>query len=110
MASRSQDYKPWLHFFESCQSLMFFGVPNLGMSFDELARMVEGKESEQLVRDVLVDKDHDTLPLLERLNDDFVECIKNRNDIDMLCYYETKHSQPINKEVVSFIKSSSLLN
>ncbi|RDW73010.1 hypothetical protein BP6252_06917 [Coleophoma cylindrospora] len=97
-ASKSQGHKPWQRIFQSCQSLVFFGVPNLGMSFEELARMVDGSESEQLVRDLLVDKDHDTRPLLQRLNEEFVECLQKRNDFDILCYYETKLSPRISKE------------
>ncbi|RDW87769.1 hypothetical protein BP5796_03463 [Coleophoma crateriformis] len=97
-ASKSKGHKPWQRIFQSCQSLVFFGVPNLGMSFEELARMVDGSESEQLVRDLLVDNDHDTRPLLQRLNEEFVECLQHRNDLDILCYYETKLSPRISKE------------
>ena len=106
MASKSQGYKPWLQFFESCQNLVFFGVPNLGMSFDELVRMAEGQESEQLVRDILVDADHDPRPLLQQLNQGFVERIQGRHDLDILCYYETELSPLINEKVVPLTKFS----
>jgi hypothetical protein len=76
------------------------------MRFDELARMVEGKESEQLVRDILVDTDHDPRPFLQQLNAGFVESIQGRYDLDILCYYETKLSPRINKEVMSLAKAS----
>lgn len=95
---KNRKHEPWLNIFQNSRALIFFGVPNLGMSFEELAMMVDGKESEQLVRDLLVDKDNDPRPLLQKLNDDFVDCIQDR-DVEVLCYYETQLSQPILKEV-----------
>ena len=68
------------------------------MSFDELAQMVEGGESAQLVRDLFVDKDHDTGALLDTLNKDFVSCMQDRR-VDVLCLYETLGSKPITDKV-----------
>ena len=76
------------------------------MSFDELARMVDGSESEQLVHDLLVDKDYDARPLLQHLNEEFVERIQDRSDLNILCYHETQLSPPIHREVIPLTKST----
>ncbi|KAI9838290.1 MAG: hypothetical protein M1819_005558 [Sarea resinae] len=57
--------------------------------------MVEGKESEQLVRDLLVDADHDPHPLLNQLNEDFVNHVIRNRELDILCFCETKRSPPL---------------
>lgn len=75
------------------------------MSFDELTRMVEGGESQQLVGDLLIDTHRDPKPLLERLNEDFFACVKSRpsegllTPLDILCYYETQVTIPMSSEV-----------
>ena len=56
--------------------------------------MADGKESEQLVRDLLVDKDNDPWSL-QGLTEEFVERIQSFRDLEAVCFFETKLSPSI---------------
>ena len=77
------------------------------MSFEELSRMVDGKECEQLVRDLLVDNDYNPRPLLQSLTEEFVNCVRGLSNFSIVCYYETKLSPHIIQEVNLYSSSSS---
>jgi hypothetical protein len=94
----SKDYEHYQDVLENCCSVIFFGVPNQGIKFDELMNMVQGKRSERFVRELLPDNDSEESPLLSGLNMSFGYCAKHftrgtNSCLDVLCYYESKPTQ-----------------
>ncbi|KAI9773682.1 MAG: hypothetical protein M1840_006956 [Geoglossum simile] len=89
----NKDYRPYQDVLQSCYGVVFFGVPNQGIRYEELMGMVEGKRSEEFVRGLLTDKDAEMSDVLSALNRDFgraQNCFRHGEQVglDMLCYYE----------------------
>ena len=87
--------------------MIFFGVPNQGIRFEELIGMVEGKRSEEFVRRLLPDEDAESSDILRSLSRDFGRIQKDfgggAKGLDIVCYYETQKTR------VSEVSSEYLL-
>jgi hypothetical protein len=59
--------------FDACYALLFFGVPNLGLSHEQLRTMAKDQSSERLILDLTVDKTSEPSPYLRKLDDAFRE-------------------------------------
>ena len=67
----NKDYRPYHDILQSCCGVVFFGVPNQGIRYEELIGMVEGSRSEEFVRGLLTDNDTEMSDVLSALNRDF---------------------------------------
>jgi hypothetical protein len=89
----NKDYRPYQDVLQSCYGVVFFGVPNQGIRYEELMRMVEGKRTEEFVRGLLTNKDTEISGVLSALNRDFGRAQNHfrhgeKAGLNMLCYYE----------------------
>ncbi|KAK3941484.1 hypothetical protein QBC46DRAFT_430783 [Diplogelasinospora grovesii] len=62
----------------SCNGLLLFGVPNLGLRHEQLLSIVQGQPNALLIRDLVVDNDSEPSPFLSRISKDFSDCCKGR--------------------------------
>ncbi|RDW91018.1 hypothetical protein BP5796_02183 [Coleophoma crateriformis] len=93
----NQDYKPYQDILHNCCGVVFFGVPNQGIRYNELISMVEGERSLDFVRGLLPDEDTEESPTLRALSRDFGNRLKkfrysSENTVNVLCYYETQQT------------------
>ncbi|KAI9782133.1 MAG: hypothetical protein M1839_005480 [Geoglossum umbratile] len=117
IVAENKGYKPCQDLLQSCCSVIFFGIPNEGIRFEELINMVGDKRSEELIRRLLPDKDAEMSAVLRALSRD-LDAVKKSSDVVqkevwMLCYYEkqetriseTGSGQPVSRLLVT--KSSA---
>ena len=92
MVADNQEY--YHDVFRSCYSVIFCGVPNLGIRFEELVNTVKDKQSETFVRQLSPDEDTDPSSVLSELNRDFarVERLRNGKSLHVLCCFETERT------------------
>ena len=78
----------------SCYDVIFCGVPNFGIRFEELVNIVKDKRSEALIHQLLPDEDTDPSDILSALNRDFARAERLRNDkrLNILCYFKTERT------------------
>jgi hypothetical protein len=93
VADYFSEYKPYEDVLESFLGVIFFGVPNQGIRFEELRHMVEGKRSAEFVHSLLPDNDTEMSAILDALNTDFSRCAgkfrhSTKGGLNILCYYE----------------------
>jgi len=69
-------------------------VPNLGLRNNQLEAMVDGQPNEQLIRDLVVDKNSEARPFLLELSQKFEACCKTQH-FQVVSYYETLDSPTI---------------
>lgn len=73
--------------FTSCYGLLFFGVPNRGLSIESLKSMVKGQPNSRLVKDL--DPRSTTLRLLHEAFSDYFTLEDSR----IISIYETKETR-----------------
>lgn len=97
VANRPEDHPSYKDVLENCYSVIFFGVPNSGIRFEELITVVKGKRSHNFVSGLLSDEDTDAPEILSALSRSFGNIVDRFPDkgLDILCYYETKKTQTI---------------
>ena len=82
-----------LDFFKSTYSLLFFGVPNLGLRNEQLREMVNGQPNEQLVHDLQVMENSEPTPFLRELGQKFIgACREQKPGFEIISYYEQRYS------------------
>ena len=81
-------------FFKACYGLMFFGVPNHGLRHEQLLTLVGSEPTEQLIRDLVVDKDSEPTSLLRELGNKFYACCETQ-DFSIISFYERKMSHTV---------------
>ena len=79
---------------QSCYNVIFCGVPNLGIRFEELVNIVKNKRSKTFIRELLPDENTDSFNILSGLNRDFAraERLRNKRRLNVLCYFETERT------------------
>ncbi|KAI9737021.1 MAG: hypothetical protein M1834_000610 [Cirrosporium novae-zelandiae] len=80
--------------FKACHGLIFFGVPNLGLRSQTLKDMVSGQPNEQLVSDLIVNKDSESSSFLASLSERFAKCCKEQ-DLKIRSFYELDYSPTV---------------
>lgn len=73
---------------------MFFGVPNLGLRNDQLCKLVDGQPNEQLIKNLVTDKDSKHSPYLNELCQKFLRTCRAQ-DFKIVSYYERKTSPTV---------------
>jgi len=89
-ASKKQDDPENYDLQGACHGMLFFGVPNLGLRQGHLCGIVEGRPNARLVRDLVVDKDSEPTPYLNRLGKDFAHACKGKYRV--VSFFERKES------------------
>ncbi|KAI0437727.1 hypothetical protein F4803DRAFT_570483 [Xylaria telfairii] len=56
---------------QACYGMLFFGVPNLGLRYDQLLTIVQGKPNRALIESLVVDRDSEPSEYLRRITDQF---------------------------------------
>ena len=88
-----QEYAPYRDILRNCCGVIFCGVPNQGIRFEELMEMAEGQRGRTFIRSLLLDEDSEISMDLSTLNNGFGRVTRvfgNVGDLNVLCYYETK--------------------
>lgn len=83
---------------ESIRGLLFFGVPNQGMTIESLIPMVNNQPNRQLVETLNENSD-----VLRHVTNNFTASLKFSN-AKVICFYETEKS-PTAIQVCSFSQS-----
>lgn len=76
----------------SIYCLVFFGVPNRGLRHDVLVSEVDGKPSEKLTQDLVVDEDQDATTYLEQSMKSFGDEF-GAIDYEIDVFYEKQQSK-----------------
>ncbi len=79
---------------KSTYGLVFLGVPNLGLRYEELRAMVKGQPNQGLIDDLVVDKESEAPHYLTKLNEKFIQTCKEQK-FKIVSYYETKLSDTV---------------
>jgi hypothetical protein len=83
-------------FFKSSYALIFFGVPNLGLRYESLRKIVAGQPNEQLIHDLQVDNESEPTPFLRGLAQNFIQCCKlQKPSFQIISYYEQKKTKMV---------------
>ncbi|KAI9767181.1 MAG: hypothetical protein M1839_004600 [Geoglossum umbratile] len=101
----NRNYGPYQDILQSCCGVVFFGVPNQGIRFEELICTAKGERSEELVHGLLTDEDTEMSDVLSALSMDFGRAQKDfrhgmKAGLGMLCYYETLRSRTSGQRVL----------
>lgn len=73
---------------------MFFGVPNLGLRNEQLCKLVDGQPNEQLIKNLVTDKDSEHSSYLNELCQKFLQTCRAQ-DFEIVSYYERKTSPTV---------------
>ncbi|KFY69494.1 hypothetical protein V496_00200 [Pseudogymnoascus sp. VKM F-4515 (FW-2607)] len=85
-------------FIKSSYAMLFFGVPNLGLRYETLRKIVSGQPNSQLIHDLLVNGESEATPFLEALNQNFIRCCKDQKPpFRIISYYEQKKTKMVKK-------------
>jgi hypothetical protein len=80
----------------STYGLVLLGVPNLGLRHQQLMTMVYGQPNEKFIHDLIVDRDEEPSPYLERLTSDFSDlCSKISPPFHIWSYFEDTKSPTV---------------
>ena len=63
----------------------------MGLGNPELMTITRGKPMQNLIKDLVLDADHEHSQYLRELNDKFIVTCESKK-IEVFCYYETKRS------------------
>lgn len=89
--------------------MLFFGVPNLGLRYETLRKIVFGQPNSQLIHDLLVNGESEATPFLEALNQNFIRCCKDQKPpFKIISYYEQKKTKMV-KASYNYISSEGWL-
>jgi hypothetical protein len=78
----------------SCYSLIFFGVPNLGIRREQLVTLLKGKPNDALITSLVLDNDTEPSAYLNSLNKSFLESFLF-DDSPVISYYERLSSKTV---------------
>jgi hypothetical protein len=82
----------------STTALLFFGVPNMGMSSQHLTKLVKGKPNESLVRDLQTNSNREPSQFLRQLSQRFKECVETHQPhFNIVAFFEMKESNTIER-------------
>jgi hypothetical protein len=77
-------------------SLVFMGVPNLGLKHNQLETVAKGRRNEGFVRDLLVRSDGEASQFLSYLTSEFSDLDRRRSlPFEIVSYYETVSSPTV---------------
>ena len=79
---------------KSCYSLIFFGVPNLGIRKEQLMTLLKGKPNDALITSLVMDNDTEPSAYLKSLNRSFQESFLFE-DSPVISYYERLSSKTV---------------
>ena len=77
----------------SCYAILFFGVPHLGLSKEQLTTISHGSPNKDLIRDLTVKKDLELPVFLDRMFVDFATAYKGRCKV--VSFFERRFSDTI---------------
>jgi hypothetical protein len=78
----------------SCYSLIFFGVPNLGIRKEQLVTLLKGQPNDALITSLVMDDDTEPSDYLKSLNRSFLESFLFE-DSPVISYYEKWTSKTV---------------
>lgn len=87
MGARGSERDRWI--FSSCYGLLFFGVPNNGLSIESLRTMVDGQPNSRLIEDL--DPRSTSLRLLHEAFSDYFRFEDSR----IISIFETKETKTV---------------
>jgi hypothetical protein len=70
--------------------MLFFGVPNLGLRYNQLRTIVKGQPNQALIDNLVVDNESEPSAFLRRIGDEFASVCKGRYKI--VSFFERKYS------------------
>jgi hypothetical protein len=83
-----------LEIYRACFSLLLFGVPNLGLSHEQLTAMVKYQPNQNLIDTLMVDIASEPTAYLRRLHEDFRDFFAFP-DSPVTSYFELHHSRTV---------------
>ncbi|KAI1274336.1 hypothetical protein F5Y07DRAFT_390609 [Xylaria sp. FL0933] len=63
---------------KACYAMLFFGVPNLGLRYEQLRALVRCRPNERLVESLIVDSDSEPSAYLKRITDQFASTFEGQ--------------------------------
>ncbi|KAI1119812.1 hypothetical protein F5Y10DRAFT_150672 [Nemania abortiva] len=78
---------------KACHGMLFFGVPNHGLRYDQLSTIVQGQPNKALVESLLVDSDSEPSDYLKRISNQFSTDFEGKYSI--ISFYERKHTPTV---------------